>query len=248
MKGYLGRIVLQNINEEGIKEYIRGVKKGMPIGLGYLYVSIAFGMMAVTGGVLPIQALIISMTNLTSAGQFAGIKLIVHAASFAEIALTVFVINIRYILMSLSLSQRLGANMSQVKKAFIAFGITDEIFTMASLEKQQLTCAFMLGLMTLPYIGWALGTYLGAAATMLLSPLLQDALGIALYAMFIALIIPAARESKAVRITLIIAIGLSCLFKYAPYVNSVSSGFAIIAATILASALAAYLFPVKEEE
>lgn len=241
------------IDEQQIKhfhreEYRRGVKKGLPIGLGYFYVSIAFGMMAATGGLSPITALIISMTNLTSAGQFAGIGLIFNSATYIEIALTVFIINIRYFLMSLSLSQKLDPKVGILKKAMISFGITDEIFTMASLEKEILTFEFMMGLITLPYIGWALGTYVGAATTMLLPALLQDALGIALYAMFIALILPAIKESKAILITVVIAIGFSCAFKYVPYINKISSGFAVIIATMIAAGTAAYLFPIKEDE
>jgi len=228
-------------------EYKRGIKKGLPIGLGYLYVSIAFGMMAATGGLSPLNALIISMTNLTSAGQFAGIGLIFNGATYIEIALTIFIINIRYFLMSFSLSQKLSANVSTLKKAIIAFGITDEVFTMASLEKEELSYEFMLGLITLPYIGWAIGTYLGAATTTLLPGSMQDALGIALYAMFIALIVPAIRQSRAILLTVLIAVCFSCIFKYVPYLNNISSGFAIIIATVIAAGTAAYLFPIKEE-
>ncbi|MDF2612750.1 MAG: AzlC family protein [Clostridia bacterium] len=229
------------------EEYKRGLKKGLPIGLGYLYVSVAFGMMAAAGGLSPISALVISMTNLTSAGQFAGIGLIFNSAAYIEIALTVFIINIRYFLMSLALSQKLSVSMGRFKKMIIAFGITDEIFTMASLEKQPLSYEFMLGLISLPYIGWGLGTYLGAATTMLFPPLMQDALGIALYAMFIAIIVPAIRESRAVLVTTGIAVSLSCVFKYAPYLKDISSGFAVIIATLIAAGTAAYLFPIKEE-
>ncbi len=248
-------ILKYSINKEAVRaevplpvqDYLRGVKKGLPIGLGYFYVSIAFGMMAAAGGLTPFVAAIISMSNLTSAGQFAGTRLILEAAHSIEIALTVFILNIRYFLMSLSLSQKIDQKMGKMKKALIAFGITDEIFTIASLEKGLLTFEFMIGLITLPYIGWAAGTYLGARATMLLSPLLQDALGIALYAMFIALILPAARSSKAVLTTLFIAVVISCMFKYIPYIRGISSGFAIIAAAMIAAAVAARLFPIKEE-
>lgn len=247
LKECLENIKSYKIAEWNREEYKRGIKKGLPIGLGYLYVSVAFGMMAAAGGMSPVSALVVSMTNLTSAGQFAGIGLIFNSAAYIEIALTIFVINSRYFLMSLSLSQKLSSHISTLKKAVIAFGITDEIFTMASLEKDELSYEFMLGLITLPYIGWALGTYLGAVTTMLLPLSLQDALGIALYAMFIALVVPAIRQSRAVLITVLIAVSFSCLFKYVPYLNSISPGFAIIIATVIAAGAAAYLFPIKEE-
>ena len=231
--------------ESSLLLYFQGLKKGLPIGLGYFYVSIAFGMMAVSGGLSPFSALVISMTNLTSAGQFAGTNLIIQHSGYFEIGLTVFVINIRYFLMSLSLTQRLE-KMTFLKKACIACGITDEIFTIASLEKEALTFKWMVGLMTLPYIGWALGTYVGAKTTSLLPVNLQDALGIALYAMFIALILPAVKKSKPIFITVALAVSCSLIFKYVPYINRISSGFAVIGATIFAAGIGAYCFPVKE--
>ncbi len=149
-------IELKTINTRKIynlDDYKYGLKKGIPISLGYISVSITFGMMAVRGGLSSWIALLISMTNLTSASQFAGINLIFISASYLEIVLTIFVINIRYMLMSLSLSQKMQDKIPLFKRFIISFGITDETFTLASLEKDELTSEFMLGLMTLPYLG-----------------------------------------------------------------------------------------------
>lgn len=228
-------------------DYKKGLKAGTAIGIGYISVSFAFGMLAVTGGLSPFAAVIISMTNLTSAGQFAGIGLIFNSSAYIEIFLTMLVINSRYFLMSFSLTQKLERRMSSFQKAIIAFGITDEVFAVASLEKEELSYAFMLGLMTCPYIGWALGTYIGAETTMLLTPSMQDALGIALYAMFIALIMPAAKASLPILITVLVAVVASCVFKYVPYLRNISFGFVIIIVTVIASGISAYLFPIKEE-
>lgn len=233
--------------QRGSKDYYEGLRSGLPIGIGYLSVSFAFGTMAVISGLSPGTALIISMTSLTSAGQFAGVGLLITRASYLEIILTMLMINARYFLMSLSLSQKLEEGIHSLKKALLAFGITDEVFTVASLKTQPLTYSYMLGLITLPYIGWALGTYLGAVTTTLLPASLQDALGIALYAMFIALILPAAKASKPILYTTLLAVIASCILKYVPILSKISSGFAVIIVTILAAGLAAYLFPIKEE-
>ncbi|NFH89218.1 AzlC family ABC transporter permease [Clostridium botulinum] len=243
-------IKLKTINTKKIynlDNYKYGLKKGIPISLGYLSVSITFGMMATQGGLNPWIALLISMTNLTSAGQFAGINLIFISATYLEIALTIFVINIRYMLMSLSLSQKMQDKIPLFKRLIISFGITDETFTLASLEIDELTSEFMLGLMTLPYLGWALGTFIGAITTRFLPLSLQDSLGIALYAMFIALIIPQVKKSKPILVVVIIAVIISCIFRYITCLNKISSGFVVIVASIISSAIGAYLFPIKED-
>lgn len=229
-------------------DFARGIKQGMPIALGYIPVSFTFGLMAVNGGIPVWIAILISMTNLTSAGQFAGTGLIIANASLAEITLTTFVINIRYMLMSLSLSQKITNPMPLYKKCTLAFGITDETFAVASLEKSEVSFAYMMGLISGPYWGWALGTVLGAVTTSFLPKDLQSAMGIALYAMFIALVVPAAKKSKAAFLVVITAVFLSSAFRWLPYLNHVSAGWSIIIATILASSVGAILFPRKEDE
>lgn len=228
-----------------LDEFKDGLKKGLPIGLGYISVSLTFGLMAVSGGLTPSMAVFISLTNLTSAGQFAGIQLIFHTASYFEIALTVFVINIRYMLMSLSLSQKLSKTATLFEKLILAFGVTDETFAIASLEEKTLTAPYMFGLITLPILGWTLGTLIGAVTSSILPIKLQDALGIALYAMFIALIIPQSKKSKPVLLVVLIAVFLSFLFKYTPFLTQISSGFTIIISSLLSSAVVAYFFPLK---
>jgi 4-azaleucine resistance transporter AzlC len=176
-------------------DFIDGIQKSIPIALGYFPVSFTFGLMAVNGGIPVWIVILISMTNLTSAGQFAGTNLIIAGAGYVEIAITTFVINIRYMLMSLSLSQKLIRGISNAKRWIMSFGITDETFTVAAMQKNDITFSFMLGLEILPYIGWALGTAAGAIVCTLLPETLQNSMGIALYAMFIALVIPAATSS-----------------------------------------------------
>ena len=231
-----------------MKQFTYGLKRGFPIVLGYLPVSFTFGFMAVSGGLPVWVAVVISMTNLTSAGQFAGTNLIFASAGYIEVALTTLVINLRYSLMSLSLSQKVDRKVPVWKRMIVAFGITDETFVMASMEKGKLSASYMLGLMTLPFIGWSLGTFLGGTISSLLPISLQNAMGIGLYAMFIALIIPAAREKKEVCMVVIFAVVLTCLLKYMPVLRNISSGFRVIIATVLAAGIGAYLFPEREED
>ena len=226
-----------------MNEFIRGIKKGFPICLGYIPVSFTFGLIAVKMGFTPLEATIISMTNMASAGQFAGIRLIEGGAPYIELVITTFVINLRYMLMSLSLSQKVASDMPFYKRAVMAFCITDEVFALAAMEKDDVSFPFFGGLMTTPIAGWTLGTFLGAVASSLLSPMLQGCFGIALYCMFIAISIPPARKGRKVAIAVVVSALLSCLFKYVPGINVLSKsgggGWAIIVAAILGAAICA---------
>jgi len=226
-----------------LDDFAYGLKQGIPIALGYVPVSFTFGLMAVGGGIPGWVAVLISLTNLTSAGQFAGTNLIISGKPLFEIALTTFVINIRYLLMSLSLSQRIAPQTSLLEKCIMSFGITDETFTVASLEKRDISFAYMIGLVSCPYWGWALGTAMGAAISSVLPAGIQNSMGIALYAMFIALIIPNSKKSKAAMVVTLVAIAISSLFTWAPHLKQISSGWSIIIATIAACLIGAVLFP-----
>ena len=229
------------------QNFLRGLKHGVPIGLGYLSVSFTFGMKAVADGLTPLQALLISMTNLTSAGQFAGLPLIIAQSSLIEAALTQFIINLRYALMSLSPSQKLDRDMNTPRRMFFSFANTDEIFAVASAQPEKLYHHYLYGLMLMPYIGWSLGTLLGAAAGAVLPEFVCNALGIAIYGMFLAIIVPPARKEKPVRIVVLIAIAVSLMFNYLPVLNRVSGGFVVIICAVVAAALSAVLFPIKDE-
>lgn len=230
------------------KLFIKGLRHGLPIGLGYLSVAFTFGIKAVGDGLTPLQALLISMTNVTSAGQFAGLPLMVAQASLMEAALTQLVINLRYALMSLSISQKLDKDMTTPRRMLFSFMNTDEIFAVASAQPGKVNHVYLYGLMIAPYAGWALGTLLGAVAGQLLPAFVRGALGVAIYGMFLAIILPPARREKPVRAVVLIAVALSLCFRYLPVLNRVSSGFVIIICAVTASALGAALFPVKEGE
>ena len=226
----------------------KGVRHGLPIGLGYLSVSFAFGIQAVVLGLTPWEAVLISMTNLTSAGQLAGIELMATEAPLVEMALTQLTINMRYALMSLSLSQKMGEDMNTGKRMFFAFGNTDEIFAVASAQRGKLHFPYLTGLMLIPYFGWAGGTLLGAVAGSLLPEFVRTALGIAIYGMFLAVILPAARRERAVCVVVGIAALLSIAFRYLPGLCEISGGYRMILCAVLASFAGALLFPVATEE
>ena len=225
-----------------------GVQRGLPVGVGYFSVSFGFGAMAAAQGIRALDAALISATNLTSAGQFAGLTLILAGAGAWEMILTMLVINSRYALMSLALGQRMGQRIGLLPRFLIAFFNTDEIFALAMAEKQPLTTPFLMGLGLTPILGWTGGTLLGALAGSVLPLSVRTALGVMLYGMFIAIVVPPARQEKPVLVTALLALVLSCLFKWAPGLNSVSAGISIVVCTVIAAGVCAWLFPVADEE
>ena len=229
------------------KEFRYGLKRGLPIAIGYLPVSFAFGLNAVSGGIPAPLVILMSLTNLTSAGQAAGADLIIQGAGYFELVLTIFVINIRYMLMSLSISQKVEKNVTLPQRLIFAFGITDEVFAVSSMEEGRLSFSYMLGLISGPILGWTFGTALGAFICSALPASIKDAMGIALYGMFIAIIIPPARKSRKVVLVLVISILVTCILKYLPILSNISSGFRVIIATFLSAGYCAIRFPLDQE-
>lgn len=226
------------------KNYFDGVRDGLTIALGYFSVSFSFGILAIKGGLEIFQTTLISMTNLTSAGQFAGLNCIIASSGLIALIGTQVIINLRYSLMSLSLSQKLNSNVGTFKRCIVAFFNTDEIFAVAMSQTGRLTFKYMLGLATLPWIGWTSGTLCGATAGEILPISVSSALGLALYAMFIAIVVPVATTVKPVRITAITAAILSIIIFFIPAL----SNFSIIICTILAAAFVAFRYPVDDEQ
>ena len=227
--------------------FTEGLKDGVPIALGYLSVSFSIGIMALSSGLTVFQGAFMSLTNVTSAGQFAGIAVIASGGTLLELILTQVIINLRYALMSLSLSQKLPEKMSLRKRMVIAFANTDEIFAVAMNHANSLTFPYMVGLQTLPVLGWVSGTVLGAVAGQILPSAIGSALSVALYGMFIALVVPAAVKLRPVLLVAALAAFLRCAVYYIPLFSGISPGIAIIICTVLASAIGAILFPVPGE-
>lgn len=231
-----------------LNSFKTGLSDGVPIALGYLSVSFTFGIMASAGKLPVVIAVLISMTNLTSAGQFAGLNLILGGGSLVEMALTQLVINLRYALMSISLSQKMHKSVTLPDRFLIAFGNTDEIFAVASAKPGEVGKKYMLGLILLPFFGWSGGTLLGAAAGNILPESLTSALGIAIYGMFLAIFIPAMRRSRPITVVVLVSVALSCAFAYLPGLKNVSSGFVIILCALAASAVGALIAPVDQTD
>lgn len=227
--------------------FAAGIKDGIPICLGYISVAFTFGITAALGGLPTWAAVLMSMTNVTSAGQFAGISLIFSGASMFEMALTQLIINLRYALMSFSLSQKLDSTFTLKSRLLVSFINTDEVFAVAAGQKGEVSKPYMYGLILTPYLGWAGGTLLGGLAGEFLPQSVLSALGIAIYGMFIAIVVPVARSSKSVFAVVAFSVALSCLFNFTPYLKNISSGFIIIICTLIAAGIGAVLFPVKDD-
>lgn len=229
------------------ESFKQGITDGIPIGLGYLAVSFTFGMMAVQGGLTIWQAVLISLTNLTSAGQFAGLDIIIAGGSLWEMALTQLIINLRYCLMSFSLSQKLRRDEPWGHRYGVAFGVTDEIFGVSASKPGKVSAFYNYGVMSVAIPGWTIGTLLGAISGSILPDFIMSALGVAIYGMFLAVIIPPSKTNRAVLLVVLGAMAVSALFAWVPVLSKVSSGFVIIITTILVAGLAAWLCPVEEE-
>ena len=229
-------------------EFREGLRRGMPVCVGYFSVSFGFGAMAVAQGLKIWQAVLISASNLTSAGQFAGLTVITAGAAILELILTQLVINSRYALMGLALGQRLGPKVGSLPRLAVAFFDTDEIFALGMSRVGGVTPSFFLGAGLVAALGWTLGTACGAMAGSLLPMSLRLSLGALLYGMFIAIVVPQARQEKPMLMCMFIALVLSCLFTWLPGLKQISPGFAIVICTVVTAAVCAAAFPVKEED
>ena len=230
------------------KEFLAGMKAGMPVCVGYFSVSFGFGAMAVSMGLSVWQAVLISASNLTSAGQFAGLTVIAAGGAMIEMVLTQLVINSRYALMGLALGQRLGPEVGSGKRLVAAFFDTDEVFALGMAREGKLAVSFFVGAGTVAALGWISGTALGAFAGSLLPVSVRLALGALLYGMFIAIVVPQARQEKPMLACMLLALVMSCLFAWVPVLKAVSSGLAIVICTVAAAAVCAVLFPVEDEQ
>lgn len=224
--------------------FVLGLKTGIPIALGYFSVSVAYGMSAVLLGFTPWQAAFISFSNLTSAGQFAGTQLAAAQAPMVEVAVSMIVINARYILMALSLSQKLDDNIGFGRRLLMAYGITDEIFAAAIGQKGKLSFSFWMGLVLLPVLGWTGGTLTGALISDVLPAKIAAACGTAMYGMFIAILVPKARSSRPVLYCVLLSIAMSLAGNWL----KLSSGWTVILVTVVCAGIMAWAHPEAGDE
>ncbi len=216
----------------------QGIRLSTPIALGYFAVSFAFGISAVQSGVPPFLAAFISLTNLSSSGQFAGVQILAAGGTYVELVLSVLIINLRYILMGLSLSQKMIA-LPRWQKLILGYGVTDEIYAAAIQQEGDLSFLAFGSLIVLPVLGWTGGTLAGALMGQLLPPSITAALGIALYCMFIAIVVPPATKDRRILKTVLLSAGMSIGLTYLPQFSFLPVGWRVIICTLLASALMA---------
>lgn len=221
-----------------------GAAKGIPIALGYMPIGFTFGLIATSSGIADFLVILISLTNFSATGQFAAVNLFGMGASIYEITITTFIINSRYALMSLSLAQKIHPSVSRKIRSLLAIGITDEVFAVAAVQKEKfLTTNFLFALEIVSLSGWVFGTAMGVFLSEYFPVDLRNAMGIALYGMFIAILIPAIKKSRPVLIIGTISIAITSFFTWIPFFSFISSGFKIIIATIIAATIGALLFP-----
>lgn len=230
------------------KWYLKGIKDGMPIALGYFAVAFTLGIAAKNSGVTAAQAFLATILTNASAGGYAGFNIIAENSGYLAMAVTQLVINARYLLMSCALSQKLSSKTSILHRIIVAFDVTDEIFALSVSVKGNLNPFYNYGAMTPSIPCWAFGTYLGVVMGNILPFTVANALSVGLYGMFLATIVPAAKKDKIILRIVIISMLLSLIFAKLPLLMQIPSGFRIIILTVAVSLAAALLFPLKEEE
>ena len=225
-----------------------GLRDGLPIGIGYFVIAFAVGVFASSCGLSWLEAFMISVTNFTMAGEIAAIPIIAAGGSLLELALTQLIINSRYAIMSISLSQRLSDKVRLSDRFFIAFFNSDEIFALVCAKESLVGKRYIYALASLPYVSWILGTLIGAALGALLPEFLSNALSVGLYAMLISVIMQASKESKNNAICVATSIAASCAFAFTPVLKEIDTGIAIVIITVALSAFFAVVAPIPERD
>jgi len=227
--------------------FFEGLRDGLPIGLGYFAVAFSLGIVAKNAGLTPVQGFIASFFNVASAGEYALFTSIQNAATYLEIAVITLVVNMRYLLMSCALSQRLSPDTPFIHRFFVGFGITDEIFGITIGRPDTIKPIYNYAAMLVAIPLWSLGTSMGIIAGNMLPVRVVSALSVALYGMFIAIIIPPAKKNITIAIAVIVSFITSYLCTVLPFVKNLSSGTRTIILTVLISAVVAIIKPVSDD-
>lgn len=226
--------------------FVRGMRDGIPIALGYFAVSMALGIAAKKVGFTAFQATLTSFLINASAGEYVGFMLIGAGAGYLEVFLMEAVANARYLLMSCALSQKLGNGVSTLHRLLLGYDNTDEIFGISIAAEGKLCPFYTYGAVVMALPGWSLGTLCGHLLGNVLPARLLSALGVSLYGMFISVFIPEAKKNKVVCGLIVLSFALSYLFHRWSALDGISSGVKILILTVAISLAAAILFPVKE--
>lgn len=229
------------------QSFLCGIRDGLPIAVGYFAVSFAIGINASGVGMSPLQAALLSLLNVTSAGEAAGLSLLAAGTSYAELAITQLIINIRYLLMSCALSQKVSPQTALRHRLLLSYGITDEIFAISAAAPAPLNPFYSYGAIVVAVPGWTIGTLLGALFGAILPARFVSALGVALYAMFLAIILPPARKNRVLAVLVPLSMAASWLCSTVPPFNALSEGFRIILLTVVLAGAAAFIVPIEQE-
>ena len=240
---------MQNMEQQNDrKSFLKGMRDGVPIALGYFAVAFTLGITAGKAGMNALQSSLMSALMLASAGEFAAISMIGSGAGVMEMIVTTVVINMRYLLMSSALSQKVQQNRPFLHRIFMSYAVTDEIFGISMTVPGKLNPFYQYGAASVAAPGWVFGTFLGTMVGMILPAPVMSAMSVAIYGMFLAVVIPPARKDKIIAAVVVVSMSVSLLFQSIPGLKNISSGFQIILLTVLISAAAAILFPVQEEQ
>jgi len=245
---YGANMDLYNTRNVNKKCFLQGLRNGIPIGLGYLAVSFSLGIAAKNAGLNAVQSFLTSLLCNASAGEYAGFTLIAAGASYIEVAVMTLIVNARYLLMSCAMSQRMNPDTKLHHRLLMSFHVTDELFAIAIARPGYLNPFYSYGAVLSAAPCWALGTALGTIAGNILPLRLVSAFSVALYGMFLAVIIPPARKNKRIAGMIIVCFAASFAAAYLPIVSEISEGMRTILLTVIIAAAAAVLFPVSQSE
>lgn len=230
------------------KAFFDGLRDGLPIGLGYFAVAFSLGIVARNAGLTPLQGFIASFTNVASAGEYALFTSIQAAASYLEIALITLVVNARYLLMSTALTQRFNPRTPLIHRFLVGFGITDEIFGITIARQGFINPIYNYGALLVAVPLWSAGTSLGIIAGNFLPARVVSALSVALYGMFLAIIVPPAKKSRVIMIAVLVSFAASYASTIIPVINELSGGTRTIILTVLIASVTAILKPISDTD
>lgn len=230
------------------KAFFDGLRDGLPIGLGYFAVAFSLGIVARNAGLTPLQGFIASFTNVASAGEYALFTSIQAAASYLEIALITLVVNARYLLMSTALTQRFNPRTPLIHRFLVGFGITDEIFGITIARQGLINPIYNYGALLVAVPLWSAGTSLGIIAGNFLPARVVSALSVALYGMFLAIIVPPAKKSRVIMIAVLVSFAASYASTIIPVINGLSGGTRTIILTVLIASVTAILKPISDTD
>ncbi len=228
------------------KVFLEGMRDGLPIGLGYFAVAFSLGIVARNAGLTAIQGFIASFFNVASAGEYALFTSMQAKATYLEIALITLVVNARYLLMSTALTQRFDPKTPLIHRFLVGFGVTDEIFGITIARPGYINPIYNYGAIIVAVPLWSIGTSLGIIAGNFLPPRVVSALSVALYGMFLAIIVPPAKKNIVIMIAVLVSFAASYTCTLIPYIKDLSAGTRTIILTILISSVVALIKPIPD--